>query len=220
MTLHAAKGLEFPVVFVVAVEENIIPHERSLRSDDPREVEEERRLLFVGMTRARERLYLTHTQLRDFRGSRMCSIPSGFLRETEYVAREILPSIPEMAIGTDIDTEEHDREEFDEAEPDNPAHSDVAGRMRTRTHSGKPRAQIMTGADLLNKMHREEDPNVSPPLGFSIGMSVRHPLYGLGTVVEVGGFAKRSTVTVEFRENGRSETFVASKCPLQPVGIR
>ncbi len=62
MTLHSAKGLEFPVVYIVGVEQNLLPHERALRTDDPGEYEEERRLLFVGMTRARQRLYLTRTQ--------------------------------------------------------------------------------------------------------------------------------------------------------------
>jgi DNA helicase-2/ATP-dependent DNA helicase PcrA len=77
--MHAAKGLEFPVVAVIAIEQGIIPHERSLAKED--QVEEERRLLFVGMTRAKEELYLTHARLRDFRGSTMYAIPSMFLDE-------------------------------------------------------------------------------------------------------------------------------------------
>ena len=81
MTLHSAKGLEFPVVFVVAVEENLIPHERSIRSDDPLELEEERRLLFVGMTRAEERLYLTHTVLPRIGYVLRMAIGATFTRE-------------------------------------------------------------------------------------------------------------------------------------------
>ncbi len=79
MTLHAAKGLEFPVVHMVAVEQNLLPHERSLQRDD--EVEEERRLCFVGMTRAKEELYLSHARLREFRGTAVYVIPSMFLEE-------------------------------------------------------------------------------------------------------------------------------------------
>ena len=66
MTLHAAKGLEFPVVYMLAVEQGLLPHERSLAEDE--EVEEERRLCFVGMTRAKEELNLCHARLREFRG--------------------------------------------------------------------------------------------------------------------------------------------------------
>ncbi len=79
MTLHAAKGLEFPVVYMVAVEQGILPHERSLAKDE--ELEEERRLCFVGMTRAKEELYLCHARLRDFRGQTLYAIPSMFLEE-------------------------------------------------------------------------------------------------------------------------------------------
>ncbi len=79
MTLHAAKGLEFPVVFMAAVEEGLLPHERS--RNDEAELEEERRLAFVGMTRAKEELYLCHAHQRDFRGSVRFAIESTFLRE-------------------------------------------------------------------------------------------------------------------------------------------
>src|SRR5262249_1187973 len=79
MTLHAAKGLEFPVVFMAAVEQGMLPHERSLAKKE--EVEEERRLMFVGMTRAKEELYLSHARLRAFRGSELYAIPSMFFDE-------------------------------------------------------------------------------------------------------------------------------------------
>ena len=79
MTLHASKGLEFPVVFIIALEEGLIPHERSRADDDA--VEEERRLLFVGMTRAKEELQLSLGQYREFRGQRRMTIPSPFLLE-------------------------------------------------------------------------------------------------------------------------------------------
>ena len=79
MTLHAAKGLEFPVVFMVGMEEGIFPHSRSLA--DTSEMEEERRLCYVGMTRARERLYLLHTRLRTLYGSLQANARSRFLDE-------------------------------------------------------------------------------------------------------------------------------------------
>lgn len=79
MTLHAAKGLEFPVVFLVGMEEGIFPHSRSLM--EPAEMEEERRLCYVGMTRARERLYLTSARMRMLYGSLQANLRSRFIEE-------------------------------------------------------------------------------------------------------------------------------------------
>jgi DNA helicase-2/ATP-dependent DNA helicase PcrA len=79
MTLHSAKGLEFRVVFLTGMEEGIFPHAQTL--GEPDELEEERRLCYVGLTRARERLYLTHTWSRLLFGSIQQSFPSRFLKE-------------------------------------------------------------------------------------------------------------------------------------------
>ena len=79
MTLHAAKGLEFPVVFLCGLEEGLFPHSRSLQS--LQEIEEERRLCYVGMTRSREKLYLTRASCRSIFGRTMETLPSRFLRE-------------------------------------------------------------------------------------------------------------------------------------------
>ncbi|PJC80601.1 ATP-dependent DNA helicase PcrA [Candidatus Roizmanbacteria bacterium CG_4_8_14_3_um_filter_36_12] len=79
MTLHQAKGLEFPIVFVVGVEDGILPHSRSI--DDIYSLEEERRLFYVGITRAKERLYITYTRQRFIFGQRNYSVKSRFLEE-------------------------------------------------------------------------------------------------------------------------------------------
>ena len=79
MTLHSAKGLEFPVVFLVGMEEGVFPHLRALT--EPDELEEERRLAYVGITRARERLYLSHAWSRMLFGSTQYNPPSRFLDE-------------------------------------------------------------------------------------------------------------------------------------------
>jgi DNA helicase-2/ATP-dependent DNA helicase PcrA len=79
MTLHAAKGLEFPIVFMIGMEEGVFPHSRSLM--DKHELEEERRLCYVGMTRARENLFLTYTKRRLFFGQRTNNMLSRFLLE-------------------------------------------------------------------------------------------------------------------------------------------
>ena len=79
ITLHQAKGLEFPVVFIVGVEEKLLPHIRSL--DDPEQLEEERRLAYVGITRAKQRLYLLHAFRRTFMGQSTVNPPSRFLED-------------------------------------------------------------------------------------------------------------------------------------------
>ena len=79
MTLHNSKGLEFPAVFIIGVEEGLFPHERSL--DDPKAIEEERRLCYVGFTRARQRLYLVHALRRHLFGRVQENLPSRFLAE-------------------------------------------------------------------------------------------------------------------------------------------
>ncbi len=88
MTLHAAKGLEFPIVFVAGLEEGLLPHSQSMDSDD--DVEEERRLCYVGITRAQKELFLVHTRYRAKYGQRSACIPSRFLSEIpEDVIEEI-----------------------------------------------------------------------------------------------------------------------------------
>jgi DNA helicase-2/ATP-dependent DNA helicase PcrA len=81
MTAHTAKGLEFPIVFIVGLEENIFPHYLSVISNDPNQLEEERRLFYVSMTRAKERLYLTNAETRSFFGKEKKNEPSRFLDE-------------------------------------------------------------------------------------------------------------------------------------------
>jgi DNA helicase-2/ATP-dependent DNA helicase PcrA len=79
MTLHSAKGLEFPLVFITGFEENLFPHRLSI--EDPGQLEEERRLCYVGMTRAMEKLYIIHAEMRNLHGNETFNPPSRFLRE-------------------------------------------------------------------------------------------------------------------------------------------
>jgi len=91
MTLHTAKGLEFPLVFLAGMEEGLFPHQRS--AEDPTRLEEERRLCYVGMTRAREELYLTYAESRRIHGTDHYGRPSRFLREVPpELLEEIRPS--------------------------------------------------------------------------------------------------------------------------------
>jgi DNA helicase-2/ATP-dependent DNA helicase PcrA len=90
MTLHSAKGLEFPMVFLVGLEEGVFPGQRS--AEDAGRLEEERRLAYVGLTRARRRLVLTWAESRRIHGSEMLGAPSRFLREIpQALLREVRP---------------------------------------------------------------------------------------------------------------------------------
>ena len=114
MTLHAAKGLEFPIVFMIGMEESIFPHSRALY--DAQEMEEERRLCYVGMTRAREELYLLTASSRLIFGNRLYNPPSRFLSEieTSEVApasdfQTSYPDEPHVVMDDDIGLQEGDR---------------------------------------------------------------------------------------------------------------
>lgn len=191
MTLHAAKGLEFPVVFIVGVEEGLIPHERALKDGNRREVEEERRLLFVGLTRAEEKLFLTESRVRSMHGRTVPTIQSPFLRELECERHEYG--------GTGFAADDEWRKPT---------------RDLSRLADLPALPKLMTAASLLSG----EKSGVELPVGFGIGMRVRHPRYGVGTVKDVGGYGDRRSVTVKFAADDRVETFIASKAPLQPIG--
>ncbi len=100
MTLHAAKGLEFPIVFIAGLEEGLLPHSQSKDSDD--DVEEERRLCYVGITRAQKELFLLHTRYRAKYGQSSACIPSRFLRE---IPDDVIEGIDKTAYN--LYTDEH-----------------------------------------------------------------------------------------------------------------
>ena len=104
MTLHAAKGLEFPIVYLIALEDGVLPHERSLY--DKRQLEEERRLLFVGLTRAKEELRLSRTRFREYRGSFSPSTSSRFLFEFPKDGFENYQNVDEWFNAIQIKNEE------------------------------------------------------------------------------------------------------------------
>ncbi|MBL8819309.1 MAG: UvrD-helicase domain-containing protein [Planctomyces sp.] len=202
MTIHAAKGLEFPWVFIVGLENGLIPHERAVRNGDPSSFEEERRLLFVGITRAKQELTLTQTMERTFRGMRRTTISSPFIMEiNSLLKRDVVeqPPMPAMTI-TALDERLQ------------------AARRRFEAVQDKPnRALLMTAADLEARQASKSGDGIT--IQFREGMLVRHPRYGRGTVTTVSGGVGRVTVTVVFEHEDRCETFVAGKCPLQPVGL-
>jgi DNA helicase-2/ATP-dependent DNA helicase PcrA len=194
MTLHAAKGLEFPQVFIVAVEQGILPHERSRH--DLLQFEEERRLLFVGITRAQEELQLSCTRRRDYRGRSFPSIASPFLMEipsdTVEVTRE-----QELAVG---------------APPHDEGASEPA-RLKPHRPATVAATRVVTAVELFGATNT----TTRPADEFHVGTLVAHPEYGSGKLVALSGSGTKLTATVEFFHPPGRRKFVLAASHLRPV---
>lgn len=187
MTLHSAKGLEYPVVFLIGVEEGIFPHIRSIT--EPDELEEERRLAYVGITRAQQRLYLTHAWTRNVHGASMYNAPSRFLEE-----------IPEELVDNRGSSRTRYREYGHGRETD----------RKARTFAGRERA---VDAALAARTPVEADPN---PAHLVVGDDVNHLKFGLGVVTDVKGTGADAEITVYFTTAG-SKVLMASFARLEKV---
>ncbi len=195
MTLHASKGLEFPVVFLVAVEEGLLPHERS--RNHPDQLEEERRLMFVGITRAQEELQISMAANRDFRGQRKLTIPSQFLMELPRSEMEIEDAGLIAPSWSDA--------EFDQrVEP---------AEMPVALPRVVPATALTTAAELAGDMNHA----AFSPDDFAQGMIVRHPSHGLGRIVALSGSGARRKATVDFASGSGRLKFVLASSPLRPV---
>ncbi|MET0151215.1 MAG: UvrD-helicase domain-containing protein [Candidatus Binatia bacterium] len=174
MTLHTSKGLEFPIVFLVGMEEGLFPHRRSL-TDDPA-VEEERRLCYVGMTRAREQLLLTRARRRHVLGAETENLPSRFLREIPAELLEV-----RSAGGSEELL-------WDDLEPGEPA------RRRVIDYSEAQLPAPRHPSERRTSIARSRVPCAS----FPVGTRVRHPTLGEGVVRASEGAGDREKVTVMF----------------------
>lgn len=223
MTLHAAKGLEFPVVFMVALEEGILPSAFALGGplgdfSQSKEIEEERRLAFVGMTRAMKELYLSHCQERSFRGVTRQTLPSRFLSELNKAraALEFDSRIAPMErIRIDSDAEPDPNEWFGEGArgPKAPPSKDYRS-FRTQSSIPEP-IKIPNGSSLV-----ASDPTHSPRgavLSLKEGQTVKHPTYGLGQVMELSGLGALRKVKIRFQTAG-IRSFILDKAQLELVG--
>jgi DNA helicase-2/ATP-dependent DNA helicase PcrA len=183
MTLHTAKGLEFPLVFLAGLEDGLFPHQRSL--NDPDSLEEERRLAYVGITRAMRQLYLTYAEQRRLHGIDAYGIPSRFIKEIpEEFLEEVRPRVsgtrPGQAFGRGFGG--------GFGSGFGGGHNSQSG-TRLAGQSGMGR-----GAAGL----REEPP--AP--GIRLGARVRHAKFGAGVVVNVEGQGPHARVQVNFEGQG------------------
>jgi DNA helicase II / ATP-dependent DNA helicase PcrA len=178
MTLHSAKGLEFPVVVIAGLEEGLFPHSRS--SDDEAELEEERRLCYVGMTRARSRLVLTGAARRRVFGEYQSSEPSRFIDE---VPAELLDRIaPSFSQGA-----------YQGHFPHYEFRTNPYGRGGRR--GGRVREEAATYA------YEDEDQSAGL-LALRAGMRVRHPQFGVGSVISVEPVGDDTKLVVRFNAVG------------------
>ncbi|AOW91809.1 ATP-dependent DNA helicase PcrA [Rhodococcus sp. WMMA185] len=185
MTLHTAKGLEFPVVFVTGWEDGQFPHMRAL--GDPTELSEERRLAYVGITRARHRLYLTRAVMRSAWGQPVQNPESRFLQE-----------IPSDLV--------HWRRE----DPGTGAGGAIGG---VRTRGSSSGVQGSSGGSATSSSFgaaRSRNNN----LVLAVGDRVSHDKYGLGTVLETKGAGPTATVTVDFGSAGKVRLMLIGGVPM------
>jgi DNA helicase II / ATP-dependent DNA helicase PcrA len=168
MTLHTAKGLEFPVVFLTGMEDGVFPHMRAL--GQTKELEEERRLAYVGITRARERLYLTRSSLRSAWGQPSYNPPSRFLEE-----------IPAQHV------------DWKRTGATAPVSSGPASGVAASLSSSRSRSSA-SGASGFATSRASDKPVVS----VAVGDRVTHDQFGLGTVVAVKGTGANAEATIDF----------------------
>ncbi|HHT9104386.1 MAG TPA: ATP-dependent helicase [Candidatus Wujingus californicus] len=184
MTLHTAKGLEFPIVFITGMEEGLLPHSESRHSDE--EIEEERRLCYVGITRAMKELYITHAKRRMRYGQMNSSVPSRFLDE---IPREIMDEIDRV-----------NHQSFDIYKTESGSRKDIFSgiNLDLDTFVSSDKASYIT--DVKSK----ED-----YILFSSGDVIKHPVFGVGRILEVSGSNEKASAKVSFNIGGVKHLMLA-----------
>ena len=197
MTLHTAKGLEYPIVFLIGLEDGVFPHLRSLT--EPDELEEERRLAYVGITRARQRLFLSHAWSRMLFGSTQYNPPSRFLDE---IPSELVEQIGERgrrsgraSFRSDGGGRREGFSSFGSYDPDKERIVDQA------IAKGRAATAASTGAETI---------------GLRVGDDVRHAKFGEGVILLLEGNGDKAEAVVRFADIGEKRLLLAWS-PLQKV---
>jgi DNA helicase-2/ATP-dependent DNA helicase PcrA len=193
MTLHSAKGLEFPVVFLAGMEEGVFPHSRALFDDS--EMEEERRLAYVGITRAEERLYLTGARMRTLFGRTNTNPPSRFLQE---IPAELLEGSPVM------------ESRF--------ARSGVFGQRGSETRAFSSSTPTSAGAASFTRPQQAAKlPSHGGAAGidWKVGEKVKHGKWGIGTVVSVKGTGDDTELDIAFPSPTGIKKLLAKFAPIE-----
>ncbi|MEU3096296.1 DNA helicase PcrA [Streptomyces sp. NPDC006967] len=186
MTLHTAKGLEFPVVFLTGMEDGVFPHMRAL--GQAKELEEERRLAYVGITRARERLYLTRSTLRSAWGQPSYNPPSRFLEE-----------IPAAHL------------EWKRTGAVAPVSSGPASGVAASLSSSRSRSSASGASGFATRRTTEK-----PVVSVAVGDRVTHDQFGLGTVVAVKGTGANAEASIDFGDT-RPKRLLLRYAPVEKL---
>ncbi len=176
MTMHSAKGLEFPVVFIVGMEETVFPHSRALTDDE--ELEEERRLAYVGITRAEEELYLSCARMRTLFGRTNANAPSRFLKEIPEELMEVFSPGGYTRSGGG-------EGRFGGGYANRTGFGGSAGGFTQSSAAGKPKVTV-------------NQPRANPVLDYSVGDKVAHGKWGTGVVVAVKGSGDDTELQIAF----------------------
>jgi DNA helicase-2/ATP-dependent DNA helicase PcrA len=201
MTLHAAKGLEYPIVFLTGLEEGIIPHSRSI--NEPEGMEEERRLLYVGVTRAEEEVFLTYAFRRMVFGSSQTTQPSRFLKDVPESLTEGLP--PNLAASSK--EQRYKEQTMWERSP----YHDAPRREPSRRQENISTVDGKVYNPKIIPFSRSAPPQ--KPLQYRQGQRVYHDKFGEGIVMSTRRSADDEELTIRF-EKGGMKTLLASLARL------
>ncbi|CAB4884005.1 unannotated protein [freshwater metagenome] len=225
MTLHAAKGLEFPYVFLVGMEEGIFPHVRA--QSDPDELEEERRLAYVGITRAQQKLHVSHAWSRSLFGSTQYNPSSRFLDE--------IPDELQEHKGNVSGRSSYGRQSYRDRDDSNTPSGRSYGSSGTSSSgagsgSGNPgqyrgrwnerdadrnseaaiahRERVVDAALAAGKALSPQ-PSNAQQIGLRVGDDVEHPSFGEGVIINIEGSGEKAEATIRFRDVGTKHLALA-----------
>lgn len=210
MTLHTAKGLEFPVVFVTGWEDGIFPHQRALADDA--ELAEERRLAYVGITRAMKRLYVTRAMMRSAWGQPAANPASRFLGDIPNELIEWRRTDADARAGGFIGDSDFESD-FTYGRRPRFGGSGYGGRSAPVTASrfGSGTPSRAGGGPALR---RHPTLGAKPVLELAVGDRVSHDKYGLGKVLAVDGIGQRATATIDFGAAGKVRLMLIGGVPM------
>ena len=205
MTLHSAKGLEFPVVFLIGCEEGIFPHIRALT--EPAEMEEERRLAYVGITRAMRRLFMSHAWSRQLFGSTQYNPPSRFFDE---IPADLIESKGNVSGRSSYGRQSYRRRDGGEPPPyrRSAASRDInADILDARAAQDAHRDRVVDAA--MRSGSKPPTPSNSQDLGLRIGDDVEHPAFGEGVIIDISGPGEKAEATINFPGAGTKHLSLA-----------